>query len=233
MVVVALSWTAGANATILVDQIDPYLSYFVGGSNWTNFTADLAGEPGGYVLGNISNPADVAGASAVLVVLRQFTDTLSGIEIANLNSFLGTGKRVAIFGENGSWLSWDNSVLGFASLGAAYSNDSSDVVTPVISNSLTAGISSISLVAAGIGSGGSGTSLFSEDVASLWRADNNLLTILDVNVVDSIGNGNSRFEQNVADWLGTSAVAVSEPSSWAIMVSAFAFGTFCMGWRIK
>jgi hypothetical protein len=42
--------TVPAHATILVDQSDPYLQYFVGGSNLTDFTAALAATPGGYTM---------------------------------------------------------------------------------------------------------------------------------------------------------------------------------------
>lgn len=219
----ALMGSTAANASILVDQGSAYGDYYVGGSGWANFTADLAGEVGGYVLGSIANGADVAGATAILVNERFYSQGMTAAETANLSAFLATGGRVVIFGENSGWTDWDNVLLAFASGGtASFGGEANGSTNAIVSNSLTNGVSSLNLVAAGVSTGGSGTQLFADNVAALWGAQQNLLTILDINAVDN-SFGNVQFSQNVADWLGSgqSGSAVPEPATWAMMIAGF------------
>ena len=114
----ALTLAAPARATILVDQSDPVLDYWVGGSFFDDFTTYLAGETGGYTIGHIANSADIAAASSVLVNLRSTDDNggavLSAAEQTNLSSALAAGKHVVLLGENTNFTMWDNSILGFA-----------------------------------------------------------------------------------------------------------------------
>jgi hypothetical protein len=217
------------NATILVDQTNAFPDYQVGQSNWTNFTSLLAAEPGGYTIGSIGNAANVAGATSILVSLRDMGGTLSGTEIANLTAFAATGGHIVLIGENSAWTAWDNSILSFASSGTAhFTGEGNGTATPVVSNTLTAGISSINLPLTGLTNGGN--ALFSQNFATLWGAGN-VLTVLDVNVFDN-WDGNVQFEQNVANFLGQDGpiAAVPETSTWAMMILGFA-GVGFMGYR--
>ena len=223
--------THEVNATILVDQQSPYGGYSVGGTDWTAFTSALAGQPGGYSVGSIGNAADVAAASAILIVTRDnnfgANFSLSSAEKANLTSFLATGGRVVILGEGNFWNLWNDSVLAFVSGGTASSGTVfSGTATANVANSLTAGVSSILVQGGGTTSGG--TALFNQNFATLWSE--NLLTVLDVNVFTQ--NGAPVFRDNVANWLGESLVtpAVPEPSTWAMMVLGFA-GIGTMAYR--
>ena len=207
-----------AEAAILVDQTAPgSTSHTAGGPAWAGFTAQLAGEPGGYFLGSVANAADVAAADAILVALRTGGSSLSAAEQANLNGFLASGKRVIIFGENSSFAGWNASLLGFA--GGSAAGDINGTVTPVGTHDLTAGVTSIVVPLGGGATGG--TALFSRNVATVWRPAGNLVTILDVNVLQD-ATGNTQFTANVSDWLGASAATVvPEPATWAMMIMGF------------
>lgn len=217
-----LGWASSANATILVDQASPYGGYSVGGADWGAFTAALGSQPGGYTVGSVGNAADVAAASAILIVTRDnnfgTNNSLSATETANLTSFLATGGRVAILGEGNFWNLWNNSILAFASggtasSGAVYSGNSA----PVVANELTAGVGSILLQGAGTTNGG--MALFGQNFATLWG--DNLLTVLDANAFQTFPA--PAFRDNVASWLGhsTPTAAVPEPTSWAMMLIGF------------
>jgi hypothetical protein len=220
-----------SRAAILVDQTS-HSSNFVGGGDWSGaFTSALANQPGGYFFGSINNAADVAAATAILVVYRDpfGTETLQPSGAANLTSFLATGGRVLLTGElnRGPNAAWDNSILSFASGGTATvsPNDGSGSTSPIVANALTAGVGSVLMQGAGLTVGGSGQQLFDQNFATLWAP--NLLTILDSQPFRNLataGSGDAVFRENVADWLGDSTVtsAVPEPSTWAMMLLGFA-----------
>lgn len=223
-----LATMATANASILVDQANPVSGFYVGASSLTNFSADLAAEPGGYTIGSIANSADVAAATSVLVMLRNSGDVLSVDEKSNLSDALSAGKNVVLIGEWYGWGMWDNSILGFAG-GATVAGASQNAVTPVVNNALTAGVSSIQLIAAGHAVGGSGgTSLFTENFATLWGA--NLLTVLDINVFDD-NHGNIQWEQNVADYLAAPVSATPLSASLPLFASGLSALGLLGWWR--
>ena len=212
-----------ASAGILVDQVSPYGGHYVGGADMGLFTAALASQPGGYSIGSVANAADVASASAILIVARDnnfgTNKSLLANEVANLTSFMATGGRVVIIGEGNFWNEWNDSVLAFASGGTASSGAVvSGNTAPVGSNALTAGVGTISLQGAGTTNGG--TALFDQNFATLWGP--NLLTVLDFQVFQDFGA--PAFRDNVAEWLGQSTVtpAVPEASTWAMMILGFA-----------
>jgi hypothetical protein len=218
----AALFSAPASATILVDQASPYGGYSVGGTDWTKFTQALGAQPGGYSVGSIGNSADVAAASAIIVVLRDnnfgSNFSLSATEIANLTSFAATGGRILLIGEGNFWNNWGNALLGFASNGAATEGTVySGTATAVVSNDLTAGVGSVLLQGAGTTTGG--TALFTQNFATLWG--DNVLTVLDANIFQDYPA--PVFRDNVAAWLGASTVApVPEPATWAMAMAGFA-----------
>jgi len=220
----------GANATILVDQnaANVYGDYKVGSAEWTgwlDFTNALAAQSGGYAIGSVANATSVAAADAILIVARSNygpSTTLTAQEKSNLTAFLATGGRVVIVGDaaDNLYSDWTNSVVNFASAGAASVATYSGAATAIAGSELTDGVGSVNLQGAGVVTGGTGTALFNKNWATLWG--DNLLTVLDVNALTRFPA--PAFRDNVADWLGASqpTAAVPEPASWAMMIAGFA-----------
>lgn len=211
---------APAQAAILIDQSSPYAGYYVGaGGDWSTFSSALAAQPGGYTVGSIGDAAQVAAADAIVVVHRNpFLPgaSLSADEVANLAGFLATGKRVILIGEGNFWDAWNDSILGFASGGAAtHGTVVSGTTTPVVANDLTDGVTSLLMQGVGTAVGGDGVALFGTNFATLW--DENLLTVLDGQVFTQFGA--PAFRDNVAAWLDESAARVPEPASLALLLA--------------
>ncbi|PZU06612.1 PEPxxWA-CTERM sorting domain-containing protein [Sphingomonas sp.] len=222
-----------ATSTILVNSSFAPDSYYMGtGGDMETLSADLAGQPGGYAFGALDDAAAVAAASALFINLRmfdigsyddpvgqdqQFTDA----EIANVNAFLATGKRVVIVGDNQSFSNWDKSILALAGNNAPDTLlGSNGLALPIVANELTEGTGPLNIIFGGSHTTG-GIDLYEQQAVTLWRAQSNLLTILDVNVLDDV-YGNRRFQQNVAAWLGASAATeLPEPATWAAFVIGF------------
>jgi len=203
---------------LLVDQVNPYIAYGVGLSSWTTFTNDLDSAFGG--AGNVVVSGSTLDAipslssySALILVARQPGQSLNAAEVAPLQTFIGSGKRVLLVGENSAWSSWNNGILG--AVGGSYSgSDTSSTLTPVVADSITAGVSALTTIADGIATGG--TSLFSQNVVTLWGAGN-VLSLLSVNVQqDGVSADNAVFDNNVAQFLASGA-AVPEPASLALL----------------
>jgi hypothetical protein len=154
-------------------------------------------------------------------------------ELASLGHFIQTGRRVVIVGENFTWGPWTSSILGAlggneggslssfpyygAAPGCAYG-----AAHTVLASQLTAGVSAVNMACGGFAVGG--TALFDYNVATLWGAQQNVLTILDANVLDDpFGSklDGRRFQQNVVDWISTStrvqATAAPEPTTIALL----------------
>jgi hypothetical protein len=212
---------APVQAAILIDQSSPYAGYYVGaGGDWSNFTASLAAQPGGYTVGNIGDAAQVAAADAIVVVHRNpFLPgaSLSADEVANLAGFLATGKRVLLIGEGNFWDAWNDSILSFASGGTAtHGTVVSGTTTPAVVNDLTDGVTSLLMQGVGTTVGGGGTALFGTNFATLWG--DNLLTVLDGQVFTQFGAPG--FRDNISAWLDESAAtSVPEPASLALLLA--------------
>ena len=236
----ALLAPSPAQAIILVDQINPFANKIgPGGGDWdTAFTNALANEPGGYTIGQISDPLQVESASAILVVYRNpfgGPDTLSPTEISNLSNFLASGRHVVIVGEGNFFDTWNNSILAFASsiaggsaptLGSPFNGN----VSPIVSNALTAGVSTFNLQGGGIVAGGGGTALFDHNFATLWGP--NLLTVLDAQVFRNLaaaGSGDAVFRENLADFLGP----VPLPGALPLMLSVLGGGWLVRRLRLR
>jgi hypothetical protein len=212
-----------AKSAVLVDQTNPYLQYGIGLLDYQPITAAINSQ-GGYFLGSVANPADIAAASAIWVDMRgppNSSSSLSAAEIANLSAFAASGGRIVMIGENFNWTTWDNSILGVASGGVATINPGffSGTATPILAHSLTAGVSSLPIFGSGTTNGG--TALFDANFATLWGPSLNVLTILDVNVLGD-NPDTLRFGQNIAAFVTGSTSAVPEPSTWAMIILGFA-----------
>jgi len=179
---------------------------------------------------DLSNAAQVDAHSAVLIELRGSADVLGPAEIANLTAFIASGRRVAMFGENAGWQTWDASLLSV--VGGTYGGEvpiqgpSGDFVNyeiPVSSfyHPLTAGMTSIYQMHGSVALGG--TALFDfANIGTLWGGSLNVLTYLSFNEFFSGGDASQDvFNQNIADWLyqSTAVTNVPEPGTWVLVVT--------------
>jgi hypothetical protein len=145
------------------------------------------------------------------------TDNLTELEMSNITAFIKTGRRVVMMGDNSlNFSGWNDQILDLVGGVSGGANSSGDL-SPVIPNEITHGVSSISISSADEAIGGS--SLFENNVVTLWAQDN-VLTILDTNICSDDVRGqqglsdtdywsaadNAIFCENVANW-------VTSPSS--------------------
>jgi hypothetical protein len=133
-------------------------------------------------------------------------------ELSNILAFAATGKRVVIVGENATWGPWNDAIL--TALGGRegegqsqdyywthghVSNGCLDGLTfSAVRSPLTTGVNR---ACGGYAVGG--TPLFDYNVATLWGAQQNVLTVLDANLFDErfmLASG-VQFRENVLDWL--------------------------------
>jgi hypothetical protein len=213
--VLALAIVPGsASATsLLIDQQSPYLNYGYSLSSWGLMTSALntAFVGSGNITVSASPLTDLnymLGFDRLWVTASQPGSSLTATEIYNISQYIATGRRVVLIGENNSWSAWNNSIL--ATVGGSYAGGETSVaLAPAVSNELTAGVNLLRKAGDGIAVGG--TSLFSENVATLWGT--NVVSLLSINVIDDERN-NSQFDTNLANWLaGSGQVQVPEPAT--------------------
>jgi hypothetical protein len=225
---------------LLVNQVDPLAAfgYGYGLFAWDNITASLDAEFGAANITVDATPLDnlafILGFDALWITARQPGDPgLSALEQLNLAAFIATGRRVVLIGENSAWTAWNNSIL--APVGGSYSgSDTSNTLTPVLVHELTDGVTEWDTIADGIATGG--TPLFDENVATLWGAGLNVLSILSVNSIDDdfgADPGNLRFNDNLAAWLRGGSRAVPEPAAWQLLAAAAPVLVLVGRWRAR
>jgi hypothetical protein len=163
----------------------------------------------------------VSGFSALMIDLRPpYSSALTATEQANLAAYIATGQRVLFWGENYNWNTWNASfaaVVGGTNVST--SSFSNAVGTPLVSNALTAGVTSVQPIAPGELTGG--TNLFSNPFVHLFGAQQNVLAIMDINTCSSPSTAsNGVFCTNVAEWLADSPTSVvPEPATVLLLAS--------------
>ena len=225
--------TACLGGTLLVNQVDPYLGYGYGLYYWDSFSAAL---DGAYGAGNISvstaamdNLATLLGYDSLLVGPRQSGagTGLSATEISVLSSYVATGRRVALVGENAAWADWDTSIL--QAVGGTFGGEFDGNSAAVLAHPLTAGVSQVYFAIDGLAVGG--TSLFAANVATLWGGGQSALTLLSVNVIEDDNwatLNDAAFGTNIAEWLaGDEGPSIPEPSTFVL----FGAGALLIGIR--
>lgn len=201
--------------SVLVSQ-DHISSYGYGDSGWDNFSATLDTATGNQVsvAADFSNLSQMLSYDALLLQTPDPFDLLTATEVTNLTTFIGTGRRVVIMGENDGWTAWNNQILSI--VGGTYGGAYSGLASSIVANEITNGAATLLLPNSG-GVATGGTALYDFNFATLWG--DNVLTVLDVNVwADNYDyfQYNAAFGQNVANWLAESA-SVPEPSVLALM----------------
>jgi hypothetical protein len=199
--------------------------FFVYGQYWTNFTSALTTASGGSLVTgvDVSNLSDLMIQDAVLLNLRPSGSSLTATETTNLLSFIDSGGKLLMFGENNGWPIWNQSILDLVG-GVNGNYEHNGNTGSIVDNDLTAGVDSVYVPYAGIVSSG-GQALFDQNFATLW--DSNVLTILDVNVLSDAywtDADNAQFAINVANWL-----ASPSPSPIPIPAAVWLFGTGILG----
>ncbi len=201
-----------------------YSGYGYNNSYWTTYTGmwDTRFGAANISSGNSITAGSLAGYSALMLDPSQpYTSgyNLSAGEVAEIGTFLAGGGRLYGFGENDSWSGWNGSMLGL--FGATFGGLGVDGGTPLVNNSLTAGVTSINTPAPGyISNFNGGVSLFSNNIAGLFN--NNSVVVLDINICDdsNINNAdNKRFCQNIVNFSAGDPIVVTtpEPASFAMV----------------
>jgi hypothetical protein len=227
---------AGAQArpgssTLLVNtspsSLYVYDGLHYGGWAWSGTTAKLHATFGAGI-GTASSLTDLPTMMGydALWVDQRFQSAPLASEVANILAFAATGRRVVIVGENATWGPWNAAILGalggsegaLASLNGPGCNYG--LAHAVGSNALTTGVGGVNMACGGFAVGG--TALFDYNVATLWGAQQNVLTVLDANLFDErfMTPDGWRFRQNVIAWAAAPDVAVTatpEPASLALV----------------
>lgn len=204
-----------------------FAGYGYGNTNWTQFTSLWDARFGAANIIEGNSISSLAGYTSLYLDANRPNSSLynlSAAERTEILSFMATGGRVYAFGENASWTSWNNSVLSL--FGATFAGDAADSGTPLVNNVLTAGVTSIDTPLPGRISdfGPTGESLFSNDIAGLFGADQNALVVLDINIcsdVHIVQADNRRFCENIVGYTAgdpiTPPSSVPEPTSLALL----------------
>ncbi len=171
---------------------------------WTSMTADMnAAATGGITTAtSLSNLNQLLTYDGIWVDLReQSGGAFTATEASNLSTYISTGRRVVLIGENPAFSGWDNSIL--SAVGGAYSGDSFNGASPTHAFvPLTSGVNSLMVANGSIAPGG--TTLFTDHVATVWGPARNAVVVLDSNAFDDDHlkiAGNSNFAKNIAGWI--------------------------------
>jgi len=204
-------------------------SYGYGGYDWDNMTSALQTSTGNQVtvVSNFENLSQMLLYDALWIDIQQKYDPIYGVynllsdtEVNNISDYIDTGRKVVMIGENRSWTPWNTQILNI--VGGTFVDDTEDmglvVTSSVYAHDLTYSAPTIFLNSAGFVSGGK--ALYDINFATLWGAQSNVLTILDVNVMSDEYWGvqhNGQFSLNVANWVADTTV-VPEPISSTLFV---------------
>jgi len=203
------AFTPEDRANVLVSRGIPYGGFFeniYGGARWPEMTATLNEAANSVtVTPDLSNISYMMDFDSLWVDQRGSDNDpgafLTTTEIANIATFIASGRRVVMFGENNLWSNWNNQILGIC--GGSHAGQSNGTANTVLAHELTDGVAQIDIPFGGVAD--SGVPLFDQNVATLWPACGEVLTILEVNSQETgywLNLDNAVFFTNVADWIG-------------------------------
>ena len=177
-----------------------YTTNVLGGSAWDTFTATLTAQHALTRTADFSSLSQLQSYAAVWVD-QELGNSLDAAEISALQSYIGSGHKAVLIGENYAWSAWNPSIMSV--VGGSYVGDCSWAFgTPSVAHALTAGITSVqSACGSTIGAAGAPQVLFSNGMAALYKVGSGeALVILDSNGNDDVYSNvdNPVFPENVA-----------------------------------
>lgn len=209
-----------------------YTTNVLGGSDWDIFTGMLTAQHTYTEGADFTNLGTLQSHDAVWVD-QELGGTLAAGEISSLTSYASGGGRLALIGENNSWNAWNTSLMSIVG-GSFVGTCANTTGAPLVSNTLTAGVTAVDNVCGStIGGGGSPTMLFDNNFAALFSVGlGEVLVILDSNWNDDryiADSDNAVFAQNVVSWLGGGSGGV-EPVPVPATLALFGLGLAGLGW---
>lgn len=168
--------------------------------------------------------AQVMAADAIFVNIRGAISSLSITEQTNLQSFAATGKPLMILGDNHlNFGTWNASVLSpFGGTNYAYSANTLGVVVKVNDHALTAGLDILpdtnnpgTIQTGGFPLWQSTYSWNPYPVGALFGSEQNVLILLELGPLNNVTLGG-----NMGGWAKSTALAIPEPSSAILLVTA-------------
>jgi hypothetical protein len=174
--------------------------YYYGGSRWSELTNEINSTFNTVTVAqNLNDLNQLLAHDRLWIDQRWVPSSLGATELANIQSFIATGRRLVMIGENNSWTNWNNQILGL--VGGSYAGESRMTATPITTHpELTAGVIPIPFPQNSYGTATGGEPLFDTKVATLWNGQ--AVTVLDVSIFTQNEVGTSpRFRQNVIAWL--------------------------------
>jgi len=231
----AAALAPGARAASILTQTPQgtYASNVLGGFSWTTFTGMVTASHTITQTADFSSLAQLQSYDAVWVD-QELGNTLGAAEQSALTSYVSAGNKIVLIGENASWTAWNNSLM--AIVGGSYTGTCSGAIgTPLVSNTLTAGVGSVQNLCGSVAIDNVGDieMLFSNNMAAVYTVGlGEALVILDSNWNDNsymANQNNAVFAANVVTWLGEPLASgpseVPEPG----MLATFGLGLGLLG----
>jgi hypothetical protein len=156
---------------ILVSQGNTRDGY--GLRRWEQMTDVLNGVAGGdiQVTPTLDDLSLLLSFDSPWVDQRGVAGRLSALEIRNLTSYISTGRRVVMIGENQAWEAWNMDILAAVGGDPIHGTSAVGTTAPIGSQFLTAGVNHVSLPSTGVAFGG--LPLFDTNFATLWGPQRN------------------------------------------------------------
>jgi hypothetical protein len=217
-ILASLLFAGSAQATSLLVSDQTYIAdkYTYGAANYQQFSGHLDNHFNQVDVGNFNDLTVMLGYDAIWVTLRGSNNSsLSALEASNLSSYIATGGKVLLQGEQGGWNEWNESILNL--VGATASGSvSSNTLNALGGHPLLTEVDQIEVGSAGnISNPGAGVFLFDLAAAAVWG--NNVLGIMDVNLFEDTRIGtedNTQFAMNSSRWLAAKVVLPIPAAVW-------------------
>jgi hypothetical protein len=183
--------------------------YGYNGSQTTEFSGFLRGSFDSIQTNDLTDLNAMLDYDAIWITLRNQTDTLSAIELANVSSYIENGGKLLLSGEWTPWNIWNQSIISLVDgqVDSATSSNNGPLYSAATHELLTDVDSVYSTSGGIISESGNGTVLFDQAVAAVWG--DSVLAVLDTGLfaAQSPYYDGRQFQHNVATWLAGSPVS--------------------------